>query len=168
MARRDQYSIGQATITKAAAANFIAEALFEGRERRAAFKRIHGRIAEAQLKGVLPAQPTIPADVLFGWAVEQKGLAKLKEIPGILISVCIAVSGPGLEARVSMDVSGVPAPTETNDLIPMYNEAVQKLEAAQREVAKLTAISSAIKETEQVLSLIRSESGKQGGRGNEK
>ena len=168
MARRDQYSIGQATITKAAAANFIAEALFEGRERRVAFKRIHGRIAEAQSKGDLPSRPAIPAGVLFGWAVEQKGLAKLRDIPNLPISVSITVSSPALVARVGTDVSGVPAPAETNDLGPMYNEAVQKLEAAQREISKLAATISAQQQKELALSSIRSESGRQGGRGNER
>ena len=168
MAKRDQYAIGQATITKAAAANFLAEALSPPRERRAVSKRLHGRITQAQLKGSLPAQPAIPADVLFGWAVEEKGLEGLREIPGIPISASVAVSGVVLEGRVGKDVSGVPSPLEANELVPMYNEAVHKLEAAQREISKLTAASFAKEEKERALSLGRSESGKQGGRGNEK
>ena len=168
MARRDQYSIGEATITKAAAANFIAEALVEGRERRAAFKRIHGRIAEAQSKGDLPSRPAIPAGVLFGWAVEQKGLAKLRDIPSLPISVSITVSSPTLEAQVGTDVSGVPAPRKIRSLRPMYTAAVQELEAAQREISKLSATISAKQQKELALSSIRSESGRQGGRGNER
>jgi hypothetical protein len=100
--------------------------------------------------------------------VEEKGLERLRDIPGIPISVSVAVSGVVLEARVGIDVSGVPTPPEVNELVPMYNEAVHKLEAAQREISKLIAVSIAKEEKERALSLIRSESGKQGGRGNEK
>ena len=80
MAGRDVYQIGQPTITKPAAANFVAEELFPGRGRRTAYQRIHSRITEAQRKGELPQGQSISADVFFGWAVEQKGWEALRSV----------------------------------------------------------------------------------------
>ena len=168
MARREEYRVGQLTITKAAASNFIADALFAGRGRRAAYARIHSRIDEAQSKGRLPQQPAMPADIFFGWAVDQKGWEKLIEVPGIPVSVSVALTGLGAEAQVGSDFSGVPSPIEIDELTQTHVEIARKLEATERELASIKEHTAAAQRKKDALLLVRSESGKQGGRGNEK
>ena len=168
MARREEYRVGQVTITKAAASNFIADALFAGRGRRAAYARIHSRIDEAQSKGRLPQQPAMPADIFFGWAVDQKGWEKLIGVPGIPVSVSVAVTGLGAEAQVGSDSSAVPSPIEIGDLTQAHVEITRRLEATQRELASLKGHNAAIQAKGDALTLVLSESGKQGGRGKSK
>ena len=168
MAKREEYRIGQVTITKAAASNFISDTLFPGRGRRAAYARIHSRINEAQSKGQLPRQPAMPADVFFGWAVNQQGWEKLLQTPGIPVSISVSVTGLGSEAQVGSDLSAVPSPIEISYLTQAYVEKTRRLEAAEREIASLKEQNAAVQSKKDALLLVRSESGKQGGRGNEK
>jgi hypothetical protein len=168
MARREEYQIGQVTITKAAASNFIADTLFSGRGRRAAYARIHSRIDEAQSKGRLPQQLAMPADVFFGWAVDQKGWEKLLETPGIPVSVSVAVTGLGAEANVGSDFSAVPSPIEINELTQAYVEKTRQFEATERELLSTKDHNAAIQAKKDALTLVLSESGKQGGRGKTK
>ena len=168
MARRQEYRVGQITITKAAASNFIADSLFAGRGRRASYARIHSRIDEAQSKGRLPQQPAMPADVFFGWAVDQKGWGKLIEVAGIPVSVSVTVIGLGAEAQVGSDFSGVPSPIEIDELTQAHVEIARKLEATERELASIKEHTADAQRKKDALLLVRSESGKQGGRGNEK
>jgi hypothetical protein len=168
MAKREEYRVGQVTITKAAASNFIADALFAGRGRRAAYVRINSRIDEAQSKGRLPQQPAMPADIFFGWAVDQKGWEKLIEVPEIPVSVSVSLTGLGAEAQVGSDFSGVPSPIEIDDLMQAHVEITRTLEATQRELASLRDHNAAIQGKRDALTLVLSESGKQGGRGKTK
>ena len=168
MARRDEYRVGQVTITKAAASNFIADALFKGQDRRAAYARIHSRIDEAQSKGRLPQQPAMPADIFFGWAVDQKGWEKLIEVPGIPVSVSVALTGLGAEAQIGSDFSGVPSPINIDELTQAHVEAVRKQEASQRKLASNEKHKAADQAKRDALTLVLSESGKQGGRGKSK
>jgi hypothetical protein len=168
LGKRDVYQIGENTITKAAAANFIADALFPGRGRRAAYKRVHKRIDEAQLKGKLPKLQAMQADILFGWAAEEKGWAKLHEIPGISISTSVFVIGSAVEAQVGEDVSGVPSPRKIKSLVQSHAQTVQKLESAERKIAALKGPITAKQQKKDALSAAQSENGKKGGRGNEK
>ena len=168
MAKREEYRVGQVTITKAAASNFIADALFAGRGRRAAYARIHSRIDEAQSKGRLPQQPAMPADIFFGWAVDQKGWEKLIEVPGIPVSVSVAVTGLGAEAQAGSDFSAVPSPIEINELTQAYVEKTRQFEATERELLSTKDHNAAIQAKKDALTLVLSESGKQGGRGKTK
>jgi len=168
LGKRDEYRIGDPTITVAAAANFIADSLFPARERRAVYRRIHDRIGNAQSNGTLPKYPAMPADVFFGWAVKQKGLSKLFEIPGISISVSVDLVGLAAEAQVGKDVSGVPTSIDVNELTAAHIQTVQRLEAAEREIAVLKGPIAAKQQKKDALSAAQSENGKKGGRGNEK
>ena len=168
MAKREKYLIGQATITKPAAANFIAGTLFPPRDKPIMYKRIHSRIDQAQSNGRLPQQPAMPADIFFGWAVDQKGLEKLIEVPGIPVSVSVAVTGLGAEAQAGSDFSAVPSPIEINELTQAYVEKTRQFEATERELLSTKDHNAAIQAKKDALLLVRSESGKQGGRGNEK
>ena len=168
MAGRDVYQIGQPTITKPAAANFVAEELFPGRGRRTAYQRIHSRITEAQRKGELPQGQSISADVFFGWAVEQPGWAALLSLPGLPISVSVLAIGASATAQVGSDVSGLPIPADYGELKEQYIAAMHKLEIAEREVVILKKELADIRRTRKARSVKMSEAGKQGGRGNAK
>ena len=167
MARRDQYRIGQPTITKAAGAHFIADHLFPARERPAVYKRFHSRIGEAQKKGTLPPDP-MKVDLFFGWAVEQKECLGLRDIPGTPISASVYVKGSTGFAAVGENVSAVALPTNDDELRLQYPEEVQKREAAERETRDLKKKFADIELQKEARKLESSSNGKQGGRGNEK
>ena len=168
MAKREKYLIGQATITKPAAANFIAGTLFRGRDKPVMYKRIHSHIGHAQSKGKLPEQPEMPADIFFGWAVNQKGWEKLIEVPGIPVSASVEVTGFVAEANVGSDFSAVPSPIEINELTQAYVEKTRQFEATERELLSTKDHNAAIQAKKDELTLVLSESGKQGGRGKTK
>jgi len=168
VARRDVYEIGQPTVTKSAAANFIADCLSPGRERRAAYQRIHSRITEAQNNSVLPQGQSLSADVFFGWAVEQPGWAALLSLPGLPVSVSVLAIGAFVTAQVGSDVSGLPIPADYGDLKEQYIAAMHKLEVAEREVVILKKELADIRGARKARSVKLSESGKEGGRGNAK
>ena len=168
MAGRDVYQIGQPTITKPAAANFVAEELFPGRGRRTAYQRIHSRITEAQRKGELPQGQSISADVFFGWAVEQKGWEALRSVPGLPMPISILVKGTSATAQVGSDVSGFLIPADCEELKRHYIAAMHKLEIAEREIIVLKKQLADIQAAKKARSMKMSEAGKQGGRGNAK
>ncbi len=167
MARRDQYRIGQPTITKATGAHFIADHLFPARERPAIYKRFHSRINEAQKKGNLPPDP-MKVGLFFGWAVEQNECLRLRDILGISIPASVYVTGSTGFAAVGKDVSAVASPTNDDELKLRYPEEVQKREAAERENLELKKKLADIQLQKEARKLEFSSNGKQGGRGKEK
>ena len=168
MAGRDVYQIGQSTITKSAAANFIADCLFPGRERRAAYQRIHSRITEAQTNGDLPPGRSVNADVLFGWAVEQNGWAALLTIQGLPISVSVRAKGVSASAQTVSDVFGFPIPNDYKRLKRDYIAAMHKLHITECENFVLKKELADLQAAKKARSMKMSEAGKQGGRGNAK
>ena len=168
MAGRDVYQIGQPTMTKSAAANFIADCLSPGPERRAAYRRIHSRITQAQNKGDLPPGRSVSADVFFGWAVEQAGWVALLSIPGLPISVTVKAKGATASAQVGSDVSGFPIPDDYEELKRTYIVAIHKLSILECENIVLKKQLADIQAARKARSMKMSEAGKQGGRGNAK
>ena len=110
----------------------------------------------------------MPADVFFGWAVEQKGWSKLREIPEISISVLVDVVGLAAEVQIGLDVSGVPTSIDVDELSAAHLQTVQKLEAAARKIAALEGHIAANQQKRDAHSSVQSENGKQGGRGKKK
>jgi len=168
VAGRDVYQIGQPTITKPAAANFVADFFFPGRGRRAAYQRIHSRITEAQAKGDRPSGRSINADVFFGWAAEQKGWATLLSIEGLPYAVSVRVKGASTMAQAGSVVSGFPIPEDCEELKRQYIIAVHKLNISDQENVILKKQLADIQAAKKARSMKLSESGKQGGRGNAK
>ena len=97
---KETYKIGEKTITMTGAANFISQQLFPKPEHRLRSRQIGNKIRRAQKKELLPFIEHIPADIFFGWAIEQKGWQRLREIPGIPISSSVLMEGVNRELVV--------------------------------------------------------------------
>jgi hypothetical protein len=165
---KEMYKVGDPTITKAEASNFISWALFPEAEHRLQARRISDKIKRAQLAGVLPSGKAIPADLFFGWAIEQPSWASLSNVPGLIISTCVYVEGVEIEAAVAEAISTHMVPYDYKALRKNFVEASLERDALKKENALLHEKLREIEDAKKAISERNSENGKTGGRGNEK
>ena len=102
MGRRDEFRIGDPTITIAAAANFIADHAPAGTDRETAYNSAYSDIAYARSTGKLPNTRGMDSTEFFTWGVERDGWHHLKDIEGLCYSVNVSVTGAERVLRVKI------------------------------------------------------------------
>lgn len=165
---KETYRIGDSSITRTAAANFIAQQLFPVPEHRTQSRRISDKVKRAQRAGRLPLIEAIPADVFFGWAIEQNGWQGLRKIPGIPISTSVLIQGVSGTGNTAEITSAASIPEDYESLKAELKRAIAEIDQLKHQRDILQAQLTKYERTERAAFIRNSENGKMGGRGNEK
>jgi len=165
---KETYIIGDRTITRTGAANFISQKLFPEPEHRTYSRRISDTIKRAQNAGLLPLIEAIPADIFFGWAIEQKGWQGLSKIPGIPIYASVLVEGVAGTGNTAEVTSAASIPDDYESLKAEFKRAIAEIDLLKRQCSTLQAQLRKYEQAERAAFIRNSENGKTGGRGNGK
>jgi hypothetical protein len=165
MVKRDEYRIGDPTITIAAGANFIADHVPIKKSRQLAYEGAYSIITYAREVGKLPDQPSMSALTFFSWAVSREEWKALEKVPGLKFSTSVMVSGVATAASVGV-TSAVGVPDDVASLKAVVSKLTAKLEQAERELNEKQAALEACLSRKRKRSASAAEYGKMGGRGN--
>ena len=116
----------------------------------------------------MPFIEDIPADIFFGWAIEQKGWQGLREIPGIPISSSVLVDGVAGTVNTAEVTSAASIPDDYESLKAELNRAIAEITLLKHQCGTLQAHLSKYEQAERAAFIRNSENGKKGGRGNER